>query len=90
MKTYSFYGASDDLVEWCVVNEEGLSDNDEIGCFSKNSDGVNCSITLRSKSEGECRVFAIYGLGEGVWGFGIAQTEEEKEIPEWPVLQQFA
>ena len=85
MKTYSFYGASDDLFEWSVENSEGLHDRDEIGCFQK-KEGINCSVILRSKSEGECRIFGIYGVcGEGVWGFGVAQTEEDKPIPEWSV-----
>lgn len=71
MKTFSIYGASDDLVETA-----GVPGCDE---FNIISDDVLVGTFVLG---GKMRIRALY---DGCWSFSVGQVDEEIPLPDWPI-----
>lgn len=71
MKTFSMYGASDDLIEASGVRGAkefySLEDGTYHGSFNLG---------------GKMRIHAIY---DGCWSFAVGQIDEEIPLPDWPI-----
>lgn len=78
-KTFTIYGASDDLIETA-----GVPGCDEFGAYAS-GDGPNASFVL-SGPDGSMRIVAFYGIGrEGLWYFAPCQVSEDVPLPDWPI-----
>lgn len=75
MKTVSFEGASDDLIE-----VEGCDGGDEYGVWN-NGDSYKGTFTLVEGNEPRMNVHAFY---DGCWSFGIGMVDEDVALPDWP------
>lgn len=73
MKTFTIYGASDDLIEI-----GGVPGADEFYAQQLRGCPVMGSFVLG----GKMRVRAIY---DGCWSFAVGQVDEDIPLPEWPI-----
>lgn len=82
MKTYRFYGSSDDNFIWRCTDEAGKRDEDEIGCFDR-----HVVVHLKSAvSEERIAIFGEYSPeGTGSWLFAPALISEDDPLPAWPI-----
>ena len=71
MKTASFYGASDDLIEIA-----GVPGADE---FNICKDGPYIATFNLG---GKVRIHAFY---DGCWSFAVGQVDEDIPLPDWPI-----
>lgn len=79
MKTFTIYGASDDLIE-----TDGIPGCDEFGAYGTD-DGPNASFILAGPN-GSMRIVAFYGIGrKGLWYFAPCQVGEDVPFPDWPI-----
>lgn len=76
MKTISFYGASDDLIEV----DFGDGKKEEYSAY-RSDEEVRGSFTIGTKM----RVHAVYGATNGCWSFAISPEDEGIPIPDWPI-----
>jgi hypothetical protein len=82
-KTLKFYGSSDD--SFCV---EGGGHDDEIdNC----ANGQTMAFNVRA-GDGSCYVTGQYAPDciAGVWTIGLAQEDEDKPLPPWPMRFEVA
>jgi hypothetical protein len=79
VSTITIYGASDDLIE--VAGCDGAG---EFDCFGSQQHALNWHATLTAPDGSAMQVVAWYNPG-GCWLLGVGQTEENKELPSWPV-----
>lgn len=78
-KTFTIYGASDDLVE-----TSGIPGCDEFGAYSAKN-GVNASFVLAGPG-GSMRILAMYGPARTpCWAFAPMQVDEGVPFPDWPM-----
>lgn len=72
MKTFAFYGRSDDCTYGGPINDE--------------EEYYNMRLAVNS-DEGSVHVVFDYG-GRGVWAVGLAPTDEDAVFPEWPIAMR--
>lgn len=79
MKRLQFYGYSDDVAYCNIINEDGSDYYKDVGCFERTA-----IATLKAES-GSCLVIMRYAPDDfaGTWAIGIAQTDEDIDLPEW-------
>ena len=75
MRTVSFYGASDDLIE-----VDGIPGADEFAALDQSPEGMAGSFVVG----GKIRVRAYYDQ-RGVWGFSVSQVTDAVPLPDWPI-----
>lgn len=77
MKTVTFYGVSDDLLEI----EGDIKGCDEYGAYNADDGEVNTCVRI-THEHGRINVYAIY---DGCWSFAPALVDEDEELPGWPI-----
>lgn len=79
-RTFTIYGASDDLVE-----TSGVPGCDEFSAWRPDAE-VNASFVL-SGPGGSMRIVATYAPGNlaGCWAFAPMQLDEGVPFPDWPI-----
>ena len=79
MKRLKFYGYSDDVAYCEYTNENGQTGYKDVGCYDRTA------IALLKSESGSCYVIAKYAPDEvaGVWAIGMAQSDEDIDLPEW-------
>ena len=76
MKTVTFYGSSNDLVEI-----SGIEGADEFGNYTDSTLVASFVITIPDETE-RLRVYAIY---DGTWSFAPAMIDEDDDWPNWDI-----
>lgn len=76
MKTFSIYGASDDLVE-----TDGVNGCDEFNVNPQGESGYAGTFVL----SGGGQTMKIHAFYDGCWHFSPAQLDEGVDLPAWPM-----
>lgn len=79
MRTLTFYGASDDLFE---CDDSARRDTEEIGCYR------GPAMYRVQDGDAGLLVVGLYAPNNvvGCWSVGISQLDEDKPLPDWPMV----
>ena len=79
MKTISFEGSSDDLIEVSINGPVQVDEEYNADTF----DSFVMAAFVVAGTGGGMRVYAVYGRG-GTWTFAAGRLDEGVPLPDWP------